>query len=127
MAMTLAERKAAILKNLMGIGSARRGRLYPQYHKYKRSDGRIVKLGPYYVLQHYKNGVQRYDRVKCDQIFDVQAELERGQQVKALFEELWEVLEQASAGHDRPEPRPPTAQAQPRRTRRAAALKRTSA
>ena len=100
MAKTLADRKAAALERLMAIDGARRGQLSEQYYTRRSVDGRTVRQGPYYVWQRYVKGKKHSVRVNRDQIARVEAELERGDEVDSILDELWAVLEQSAEEQD---------------------------
>jgi hypothetical protein len=96
----LQERKVAVVDRLMAIESARRGQLSEQYYKRKRADGRSEEQGPYYVWQRYVKGQKRSVRVPRDQVARVEAELQRGKEVDAIVDEMWDVLEQLAQEQD---------------------------
>ena len=100
MAQTLQDRKAAAIDRLMAIEAARRGQLSQQYYTRKGADGGNKKQGPYYVWQRYVKGQKRSVRVPQDQVARVEAELERGEEVDAILEDLWDVLEQLAQEQD---------------------------
>ncbi len=101
MAKTLADRKAAALERLMAIDGARRGQLSQQYYTRKNADGQTLRQGPYYVWQRYVKGQKRSVRMNRNQIDRVAAELERGREVDAIFDELWTILEEGAEEEDR--------------------------
>lgn len=100
MQKTLEERKSAVLDQLMSIDAARRGQLSQQYYVVKSADGRSKKQGPYYVWQRSVKGQKRSVRIPRDQVSRVKAELERGGEVGAILDELWDVLEQSAQEQD---------------------------
>ena len=100
MAITVAERKAAVLEQLMAIDGARRGQLSTQYYTRKTAEGRTVRQGPYYVWQRYVKGQKRSVRVGRQQIDRVQAELARGREVQTILDDLLAILEQAAVQQD---------------------------
>jgi hypothetical protein len=120
MAKTLQERRAAAVDQLLGIESARRGQLSEQYYQRKTADGRATKQGPYYVWQRYVKGKKRSVRVPKDQVARVEAELQQGEQVEVIMDELWEVFErmaqeQDSASKKKPKRSKQRAKARPKR------------
>lgn len=100
MTKTLEERKSVALDRLMAIDAARRGQLSQQYYRGKTAGGRSKKQGPYYVWQRYVKGQKRSVRVPRDQVARVEAELERGEEVDAILDELWDVLEKSAQVQD---------------------------
>jgi hypothetical protein len=108
MAQNLEDRKTAAVERLMAIDAARRGQLSQQYYDRRSADGRTTQQGPYYVWQRYVRGQKRSVRVPRDQVARVEAELERGEEVDALVEDLWDVLEQAAQEQDQHSKKKPT-------------------
>jgi len=118
MTKTLEERKSVALDRLMAIDAARRGQLSRQYYARKRADGGSKKQGPYYVWQRYVKGQKRSVRVPRDQVARVEAELERGEEVDGILDELWDILEQSAQQQDqqrKKKPRPSKQHASARR------------
>jgi hypothetical protein len=100
MAKTLEQRKSVALDRLMAIDSARRGQLSEQFYAGKSADGGSKEQGPYYVWQRSVNGQKRSVRIPRDQVERVEAELERGEEVDAILDELWDILEQSAQEQD---------------------------
>jgi plasmid stabilization system protein ParE len=100
MTKTLEGRKEAALARLMEIGSARRGQLSTQYYTHKKTDGRTVRHGPYYVWQRYVNGKKRSVRVKKEQIEQVKADIERGRDLQDIFDSLFAIMEETAIAQD---------------------------
>lgn len=117
MAQTLQDRKLAAIDRLMAIEAARRGQLSQQYYTRKSADGQSTKQGPYYVWQRYVKGQKRSVRVPQDQVARVEAELEQGEQVDAILEDLWDVLEQLAQEQDQ------QSKKKPRRSKRHAGVR----
>jgi len=100
----------AVLARLTRIGSARRGQLSEQYFTRKNAAGRTVRHGPYFVWQRYVNGRKHSVRVPRAHVARVRADLERGQEVHALVDDLFLALEQAASRHDQDNKKKPSSQ-----------------
>ena len=97
---TLEQKKQAALNQLMAIGTARRGQLSEQYYERKAADGTVRRTGPYYVWQRWIGGRKQSVRIPAGTIAQVKADLARGRQVQALFDELFAGMEQAAIRAD---------------------------
>jgi len=97
MTTALEQRREAALRELMATGTARRGQLSEQYYQHKTADGRTVKHGPYYVWQRWVRGRKVSVRVPQEAIEQVKEDLERGRRVQEVFEDLFDVMEEAAS------------------------------
>lgn len=96
----LEQRRQAAFAKLMAIGTARRGQLSEQYYQRKTADGKIRRLGPYYVWQRWVGGRKHSVRVAPAAIEQIQADLKRGRQVQEVFDELFNLMEEAANVQD---------------------------
>ena len=96
----LQERRQAAMERLMGIGTARRGQLSEQYYEHKDRKGKVRRTGPYYVWQRWVQGQKQSVRVPTGALAQVRADLQRGREVQAIFNELWAVMEQTASAQD---------------------------
>ena len=76
---------------------ARRGRLFKQYFPRTAADGTTRQMGPYYVLTRCVKGKTVSERVKAADAPGVQAQIDRGEKLSALFEKIWGVAEGVAA------------------------------
>lgn len=97
---TLSQRRQAALDELMAIGTARRGQLSEQYYERKASNGKIHRQGPYYVWQRWVRGRKHSVRVPKETISQVKADLERGRQAQAVFDKLFDLMEESACAQD---------------------------
>lgn len=97
---TLQVRRDTALDKLMTIGTARRGQLSEQYYERKDCDGKVRRTGPYYVWQRWSEGRKQSMRVPASALAQVRADLDRGREVQAIFNELWAVMEQTAIAQD---------------------------
>lgn len=84
----------------MAIGTARRGQLSEQYYKQRGPDGKIRRQGPYYVWQRWVRGRKHSVRVPKDTIAQVKADLARGRQAQAVFDALFDLMEESACVQD---------------------------
>ena len=96
----LKERRQAAIERLMAIGTARRGQLSEQYYEQKDRKGKVRRTGPYYVWQRWVQGQKQSVRVPAGALAQVRADLQRGRDVQAIFNELWAVMEQTAMAQD---------------------------
>ncbi|MBI2441274.1 MAG: hypothetical protein HYV35_07890 [Lentisphaerae bacterium] len=96
----LQERRRAAMERLMAIGTARRGQLSEQYYEHRDQQGKVRRTGPYYVWQRWVRGQKQSVRVPADALAQVRADLQRGREVQAIFNELWAVMEQTAMAQD---------------------------
>jgi hypothetical protein len=96
----LQERRQAAMERLMAIGTARRGQISEQYYERKDRKGKVSRTGPYYVWQRWMQGRKQSVRVPADALAQVKADLQRGREVQAIFNELWAVMEQTAMVQD---------------------------
>jgi len=97
---TLQERRQAAMERLMAIGTARRGQLSEQYYEHKDRNGRARQTGPYYVWQRWVQGQKQSMRISAGALAKVRADLQRGREVQAIFNELWSIMEQTAIAQD---------------------------
>ena len=114
---TLAQKRETALRELMAIGTARRGQLSEQYYEHKTQDGKTQRQGPYYVWQRWVHGRKHSVRVSKETIAQVKADLERGRQVQAVFDKLFDLMEESACAQDA------DSKKKPRLSRRPAAAK----
>lgn len=88
------------IAQLKALGSARRGQLSKQFFSRKDSKGKTVRQGPYYVWQRSVNGRKVSVRIPPAQVDQVRADLQRGKQVQAIFNSLFEAMENSAAEAD---------------------------
>lgn len=96
----LEQRRQKALEELMAIGTARRGQLSEQYYKKRGPDGKTRRQGPYYVWQRWVKGRKHSVRVPKDMIAQVKADLARGRQAQAVFDKLFDLMEENAAAQD---------------------------
>lgn len=92
----LQERRQAAMERLMAIGTARRGQLSEQCYERRDRNGKVRRTGPYYVWQRWVRGQKQSVRVPASALAQVRADLQRGREVQAIFNELWAVMEQTA-------------------------------
>lgn len=98
--ITLGQRRKTALEKLMAIGTARRGQLSQQYYQRVDRNGKVHRIGPYYVWQRWVHGQKQSVRVPSSALARVRADLQRGREVHEIFEELWTVMEGAAIEQD---------------------------
>lgn len=97
---TLEQRRQKAFEELIAIGTARRGQLSKQYYEQKGSDGKIRRQGPYYIWQRWVKGRKHSVRVPKDMIAQVKADLDRGRQAQAVFDKLFDLMEESASVQD---------------------------
>ena len=88
------------MNQLKALGSARRGQLSEQFFVHKTADGRSVRRGPYYVWQRWVKGRKRSVRIPAPLVAQVRADLRRGKQVQAIFDQVFARMEGAAGQQD---------------------------
>lgn len=97
---SLAQRRKLAFEELMAIGTARRGQLSEQYYQRKVKDGKTQRQGPYYVWQRWVRGQKYSVRVPKETITQVKADLQRGRKVQAVFDKLFDLMEENACAQD---------------------------
>lgn len=97
---SIEQRRQAAMAKLMAIDTARRGQLSEQFYRRTDSNGKVRRIGPYYVWQRWVKGKKRSVRVPAAAVEQVRADLDRGRQVQQIFDELWALMEQTAAAED---------------------------
>jgi|LSQX01.1.fsa_nt_gb hypothetical protein len=82
-----------ILTQITACLPARRGKLFKQYFTRTDANGAVQKMGPYYVLTRSVRGKTVSKRIKAEDAPRVQAEIDRGEALSALFEKIWKMAE----------------------------------
>lgn len=85
-----------ILTEILTCLPARRGKLFEQYFNRTSADGTVSQMGPYYVLTRSANGKTVSKRIKTKDAPRVRAELERGEKLSELVENIWKMAEDMS-------------------------------
>jgi len=88
-------RRREILHEIAEIDRMQRGRLSEQFFE-SREDGRVVRRGPYYVLQRWCRGRNHSQRIPAAEVPAVQSAIEGFARFTALVEEFAEITEQAT-------------------------------
>ena len=84
---TLRSQRDAILDRMTTIDHLRRGSLSRQYF-HARCDGRIIKSGPYFVLQCFFKGKKRSERIAESEAAEVEKQVENFRLFNTLAEEF---------------------------------------
>lgn len=100
MSTTMEQQKETAVRKLMEIKSARRGQISEQYYERRTGDGRTIKVGPYYVWQRWVKGKKISVRIPPEHIGQVKDDLERGRDVRKIFDDLFAIMEQTAVVHD---------------------------
>lgn len=82
-----------ILTQITACLPARRGKLFKQYFTRTDANGAVQMMGPYYVLTRSVRGKTVSKRIKAEDAPRVQAEIDRGEALSALFEKIWKMAE----------------------------------
>ena len=91
--ITPSQRRQQLLDEMTRLDRLQCGYLSKQYLKQRR-DGRTVHFGPYYVLQHIRNGRKRSRRVGIGEVQVVETDLAAWKRFQAFAQELAQVTEQ---------------------------------
>lgn len=92
---SFSERRQQILDEMAKLDRLQRGYLSEQFFTRKKG-GKTIRYGPYYVLQHILKGHKISQRVRAEEVTQVQAQISAWKRFEALAEEFVEVTEQMS-------------------------------
>lgn len=90
---TLRSQRDAVLERIQQIDHLRRGSLSRQFFQSRR-DGKLVKSGPYFVLQCYLKGKKRSERIAAADAEQAQKHVESFRLFNDLAEEFLTLSEQ---------------------------------
>ena len=91
-----------ILTQIMANIHARRGNLYETMVRKRRKDGTTAEYGPYTIWSRYENGRMRTSYVPRGEEDRYRQQIECGQRLTALTEELWKIAEASCAAEASP-------------------------
>jgi hypothetical protein len=83
----LRSQRDAVLDRMKQIDHLRRGSLSRQFFKSRR-DGKLVKSGPYFVLQCFFKGKKRSERVPASRAGEVEKQVENFRLFNSLAEQF---------------------------------------
>lgn len=96
----LLERKKKLLKEMEGTTRMRQGKISEQFYKKTGKDGRKKLLGPYYLLQCWKNGKNSSERIPLNCIDQIRCDIASYNLFKELYKEFISVTEQLTVMTD---------------------------
>jgi hypothetical protein len=97
----LLRRRKRILKDIERIRRLRRGQLSEQYITRPNRYGGTNRFGPYYILQSWRDGRKRSERVGRDRADQVRRDVEAYKRLKDLMDEYIDVTEELTLHEDR--------------------------
>ena len=83
----------AVVERMKQIDHLRRGSLSRQFFKTKR-EGKIIKSGPYFVLQCFFKGKKRSERISASRAGEVEKQVENFRLFNSLAEEFVSLSDQ---------------------------------
>lgn len=90
------QRRRAILDELTGLDSIRRGSVTEQYLTFARRDGRRTKRGPYALYSLKRKGRTVSRRLRPDEVGTFREQIAAGRRFQELVHELMELGEALS-------------------------------
>jgi hypothetical protein len=78
------ERRMEILKEMAGINAMRRGTVNEQYLKTRKSDGSVIRNGPYYLFSRTEKGKSFGKRLTMELLEKYKEETENCRKFKEL-------------------------------------------
>jgi hypothetical protein len=86
-----------VVQALGRIGAARRGQISEQWFERNGRDGKVRRIGPYYVWQRFLDGQKVSVRIPREEAPRALEELQRGKEATALIGQFWQNAEAAAA------------------------------
>ena len=93
MKRNLPQKRKQLLKQLSEITTLRQGSISEQYYSRTDEAGEVHKQGPYYVLQTWRDGKKKSQRIGKEEVKRIQPQIDNYHRFKRIVDELIEVTE----------------------------------
>ena len=100
MAQSREQRRESILGEIRQIDRLRRGTLSEQYFERTLHSGETRRQGPYYVLQHQRDGKKQSQRIPAEQVAQVREDVAGYERLMSLTGEWVDLTEQMTCAAD---------------------------